>query len=52
MNLLALRTSSRVKADEEATGFITDTMLNGFLNEGNRFLYNKIVAAYEDYFVI
>lgn len=52
MQFSELRTSARVKADEEATGFITDAMLNRFLNEGNRFLYNKIVSAYEDYFVV
>lgn len=52
MQFSDLRTSARVKSDEEATGFVTDSMLNRFLNEGNRFLYNKIVAAYEDYFLV
>lgn len=50
MDLAALRASSRSKADEESTGFLTNEALDRFINEGNRFLYNKVVAACEEYF--
>lgn len=50
MNLEALRASARSKADEDSSGFITDPALDRFINEGRRFLRNKIIGSYEDYY--
>jgi hypothetical protein len=52
MDLEELRDSARSKADEQATGFITDTELNRFLNQGNRLVYGKIVQTFEEFFVV
>ena len=52
MDLLTLRASARSKADEEATGFITDVELNRFLNQGNKLVYGKIVQTFEEYFLV
>lgn len=51
MTLEEIRASARAKADEEATGFITDTSLDRFINQGLRFVYGKVVQAFEDYFL-
>jgi hypothetical protein len=51
MTLSDLRASARSKADEQATGFITDTELDRFLNQGYRFVYGKIVQAFESFFL-
>lgn len=47
-----LRDSARAKADEESTGFISDSRLDSFLNQGLRFIYGKIAQRFEDYFVV
>lgn len=52
MDLVTMRASARSKADEEATGFITDAELNRFLNQGDRLVYGKIVQSFEEYFVV
>jgi hypothetical protein len=52
MDLTELRASARSKADEEATGFITDAELDRFINQGLRIVYGKIAQSFEDYFVI
>lgn len=52
MTLTQIRNSARSKADEEATGFITDVALDRFINQGLRFVYGKIVQAFEDYFLV
>jgi hypothetical protein len=52
MDLEELRESARSKADEQASGFITDTELDRFLNQGNRLVYGKIVQTFEEYFLV
>lgn len=52
MDLADLRASARSKSDEEADGFVNNAALDRFINEGNRFLYNRIVAENEEYFEI
>jgi hypothetical protein len=51
MNLGTLRTLAREKADEEATGFISDAALNRSLNQGLKFIYGKIAQRFEDFFI-
>lgn len=52
MQLSEIRDSARSKADEEATGFIDNTELNRYVNQGHRFVYGKIVQRFEDFFVV
>lgn len=52
MQLLDLRESSRSKADEQATGFISDPELTAFLNQGVVFIRNKITQRFENYFIV
>jgi hypothetical protein len=52
MNLATLRASARAKADEEATGFISDAELNRSLNQGLKLIYGKIVTRFQDHFIV
>jgi len=52
MYLSDLRDSARSKADEEATGFIDNTELNRYINQGMRFVYGKIVERFEYFFAV
>lgn len=52
MQLSELRTASRERSDEEATGFIDNSELNGYINQGYRMIYAKMVGQFESYFVI
>ncbi len=52
MNLSDLRDSARSKADEEATGFIDNTELDRFINQGQRYVYGYLVQRYQDFFVV
>jgi hypothetical protein len=51
MDLAALRASARSKADEEATGFIDNTELDRFINQGQRYVYGYLVKEYQDFFI-
>ena len=52
MNLSTLRDSARSKADEEATGFIDNTELDRFINQGMRYVYGYLVKEYQDFFIV
>ena len=52
MNLAALREYARQKADEEATGFISNAELNRYVNQSVLFVYGKIVQRFELYFSV
>jgi len=52
MNLSDLRTAARQRADEEATGFISNSELNGYINQGQKHCYAQMVQRFEMYFVI
>ena len=52
MNLAALREYARQKADEEATGFISNAELNRYVNQSVLFVYGKIVQRFELYFAV
>lgn len=51
MNLGEIRESARSKADEQATGFITNAEANRYVNQAVRFVYGKIVQRFEDFFI-
>lgn len=51
MDLSALRSLARYKADETVTTFIGNAELDVFLNEGYRFVYNKVISKFEDFFI-
>lgn len=52
MQLSDLRASARSKADEESTGFISNTELNRYLNQGLRLVYGKIAQRFQNYFIV
>lgn len=52
MNLQTIRASARTKADEGSDGFISDTELNRFINQGQNFIYGKICQRFEDFFIV
>lgn len=52
MDLSLIRDSARSKADEEATGFIDNTELDRFINQGLRYVYGYLVQQYQDYFIV
>jgi hypothetical protein len=51
MTLAELRTSARRKADEEASGFISEDEANDYINQGMRYVYTKIAQRFENHFV-
>lgn len=51
MNLGDIRTMARRKADEEASGFISNAELTDYVNQGMRYVYTKIAQRFENYFV-
>lgn len=51
MTLDDLRADVRSKADEESTGFITNTEVDRFINQGYNLVYSKITQRFEDYFI-
>lgn len=51
MNLSQLRDSARSKSDESETGFVSNTELNRYINQGMNYVYGKIVQRFEDYFI-
>ncbi len=51
MNLSQIRASARTKADEAETGFVSNTELDRFINQGQNYVYGKIVQRFEDYFI-
>lgn len=52
MQLSEIRDSARAKADEQATGFISNSELTRFVNQGLQFIYGKISQRFEDFFVV
>lgn len=52
MNLGEIRDSARSKADEESTGFISNTEIDRSINQGMNFIYGKIVQRFENYFIV
>lgn len=42
----------RNKADEAATGFVTNSEVTDYLNQAQDFVYGKIVQRFEDHFVV
>lgn len=52
MQLSEIRDSSRSKADEKETGFIDNTELDRFINQGVNYVRGKIAQRFEDYFVV
>jgi hypothetical protein len=52
MDLSTLRASARSKADEQATGFIDNTELDRFINQGYRYVYGYLVQQYQDFFIV
>lgn len=51
MDLSEIRDSARSKADEQSTGFIDNTEANRFVNQGNKYVYGKIVHRFESFFL-
>lgn len=51
MTLDQLITISRSRADEQSTGFISNTEVTDYLNHGLTNFYGDIVARYEDYYI-
>lgn len=47
-----LRSTSRAKADESSTGFITNAVLDGYLNQGVTLIRNKIIQRFENYLIV
>lgn len=52
MELSDLRASARSKSDEEESGFIDNTELDRFINQGCRLIYGKLVQKFENYFIV
>lgn len=52
MTLAELRESARGKADESESDFITNSELNGYVNQGARIVHGKIVQSFNDDFLI
>lgn len=52
MDLSALRTLSRQKADEETTSYISNSEADSYLNEGQRVIYGKIAQRFENFFIV
>jgi hypothetical protein len=52
MQLSEIRDSARSKADEQETGFVDNTELNRFVNQGVNYVRGKIAQRFEDYFII
>lgn len=52
MELSTLRDIARSKADEQSTGFVSNTELNRFLNQGLKYIYNTIAQRFENYFIV
>lgn len=52
MQFSDIRASARAKADEEATGFISNTEINRYLNQGLRLVYGKIAQRFENFFIV
>lgn len=52
MQLSEIKTLARAKADEpDTTGFVPESELESFVNQGYRHVYLKIVQRFEDYFI-
>lgn len=51
MTLAEIRTLARRKADEEASGYISNLEANDYVNQGMRYVYTKIAQRFENYFV-
>lgn len=52
MDLSALRTLSRQKADEETTSYISNSEADSYLNEGLKVIYGKIAQRFENFFIV
>src|SRR5690349_6318265 len=52
MELSVLRELSMSKSDEPTTGFVSNTELNRFLNQGLKLIYNTIAQRFENYFIV
>lgn len=51
VTLLELRTRARQRANKEGSGFVTDSELNGYINDSLTKLYDLLVGAYgNDYY--
>ncbi len=52
VTLLQLRTQARQRADLENSQYVTDTELNGYINNSVAELYDHLIGAYDsDYFI-
>lgn len=49
MDLSELRTWTRAKCDEQASGFITDDILDLAINQAGRWVYRKLVQTFQGY---
>jgi len=52
MDLSQIRTASRERADEESDGFISNSELDNYINQGVRYIFAQMVQRFEDYFII
>lgn len=52
MTLSDIRDSARSKADEQATGFISNTELDRFINQGYRYVFGYLVQRYQDFAIV
>lgn len=52
MNLAAIRTVAKQKADEDASGYIGNTEVDKYVNQGSRHIYTKIAQRFENYFIV
>lgn len=51
LTLLELRTRVRQRADMENSSFVSDSELNGYINESYKELYDLLIESGEDYFI-
>lgn len=51
MQLSDVRTLARQKSDEEATGYVSNSEVLSYINQGLRFVYGKIAQRFENYFI-
>lgn len=52
MDLSQLRTASRERADEESDGFISNSELDNYINQGVQYIFAQMVQRFEDYFIV
>jgi len=52
MDLSGLRTASRQRADEESDGFISNSELDNYINQGVQYIFAQMCQRFEDYFIV